>query len=126
MNLLLKPSQSRPLRILNRQSSSRFSNMSSLQVVHVHKLKSLALSVEHKHVQRHRNVRVILKVFLFSIFLNILCQTAKKFALSRDTSMSPGRDVVSCVGKKSLGQSRLRCLRKRNVVDLVVNVHGIF
>ena len=52
--------------------------------------KSSKLSAGCKLVQRHRVVRVNEKKFLFSIFLNFLSQTAKKFALSRDTSFSTG------------------------------------
>ena len=52
--------------------------------------ESSKLSAGCKLVQRHRVVRVTLKKFLFSIFLNFPSQTAKKFALSRDTYFSTG------------------------------------
>ena len=85
--------------------------------------KSSKLSAERKHVQRHRVVRVTLKKFLFSIFLNFLSQTAKN-SRCRAILLSPvGRNVVSRAIKKSLGQSRLR---KLNVVVLVVTVRGTF
>ena len=89
--------------------------------------KSSKLSAERKHVQRHRVVRVTLKKFLFSIFLNFLCQTPKKNTRCRAILLSPlGRNVVSLAVKKSLGQSCPSCLRKLNVVVLIVTVRETF
>ena len=67
-----------------------------------------------------------IKSFLVFDFSKYPFSNRKKIrAVARYLNVTGPRRCQPC-GKKSLGQSRLRCLRKRNVVDLVVNVRGIF
>jgi hypothetical protein len=88
--------------------------------------KSPKLSAERKLVQRHRVVSVNGKKFLFSIFLNFLCQTAKKIRASRDFYFSTGSGNVVELSKGSLGQSRPSCPREPNVVVWDVTSAGLF
>ncbi len=69
------------------------------------RLKPSKLSAERKLVQRHRVVRVNGKKFLFSIFLNFLCQTAKKFALRAISISALGRGTLQCRLKSPCSKS---------------------
>ena len=89
--------------------------------------KSSKLSAGCRLVQRHGVVRVTLKKIPIFDFLEFPFSNRKKKSRCRAILLSPlGRNVVSRAIKKSLGQSRPSCLRKINVVVLVVTVRGTF
>ena len=89
--------------------------------------KSSKLSAGCKLVQWHRIVRVILEKIPVLDFLKFPFSNRKKNSRCRAILLSPlGRNVVSRAVKKSLGQSCPSCLRKLNVVVLVVTVRETF
>ena len=71
--------------------------------------KPSKLSAERKLVQRHRVVRVTLKKIFFSIFLNFLCQTAKKFALRAISISALGWGTLLCRLKSPCSKSSKIC-----------------